>query len=43
MTAGKSARRRRVVIGILAFVIAMHVVAYFVVGGFASAALDKQS
>jgi ABC-2 type transport system permease protein len=42
MTAGKSARRRRVVIGILAFVIAMHVVAYFVVGGFASAALDKQ-
>jgi ABC-2 type transport system permease protein len=42
MTAGKSARRRRVVIGILAFVVAMHVVAYFVVGGFASAALDKQ-
>jgi ABC-2 type transport system permease protein len=41
MTAGKSERRRRVVIGILAFVIVMHVVAYFVVGGFASAALDE--
>jgi ABC-2 type transport system permease protein len=41
MTAGKAARRRRVAIGIGAFVIGMHVVAYFVVGGFATAALDK--
>jgi ABC-2 type transport system permease protein len=42
MTAGKSERRRRVAIGIVAFVVGMHVVAYFVVGGFASAVLDKQ-
>ena len=41
MTAGKAARRRRVALGILAFVIGMHAVAYFVVGGFAAAAPDK--
>jgi len=42
MTAGKRERRRRVAVGILAFVVLMHVVAWFVVGGFASAASDKQ-
>jgi ABC-2 type transport system permease protein len=41
MTAGKAARRRRVVLGIVAFVIGMHVVAYFVVSGFATAVIDK--
>jgi len=41
MTAGKAARRRRVALGIAAFVIGMHVVAYFVVSGFATAAIDK--
>jgi len=41
MTAGKAALRRRVALGILAFVIGMHAVAYFVVGGFAAAAPDK--
>jgi ABC-2 type transport system permease protein len=42
MTGGRRERRRRVAIGILAFVIFMHVVAYYVVGRFAGAALDKQ-
>jgi ABC-2 type transport system permease protein len=42
MTAGKSQRHRRLAIGIAAFVIGMHVVAYFVVGGFASAGVGKQ-
>jgi ABC-2 type transport system permease protein len=42
MTAGKRERRRRLAIGIVAFVIIMHVVAWFVVGGFAAAAPDKQ-
>jgi ABC-2 type transport system permease protein len=41
MTAGKRERRRRLAIGILAFVIVMHVVAWFVVGSFAAAAPDK--
>jgi ABC-2 type transport system permease protein len=41
MTAGKAARRRRVALGIAAFVIGMHAVAYFVVGGFAAAVIDK--
>jgi ABC-2 type transport system permease protein len=41
MTAGKAARRRRVALGIAAFVIGMHAVAYFVVGGFATAVIDK--
>ncbi len=41
MTAGKTARRRRVALGIAAFVIVMHVVAYFAVGAVATAALDK--
>jgi ABC-2 type transport system permease protein len=41
MTAGKRARRYQVGIGIVAFVIVMHVVAYFVVGGFAAATPDK--
>ena len=40
-TAGKAARRRRVALGIAAFVIGMHAVAYFVVGGFAAAVIDK--
>jgi ABC-2 type transport system permease protein len=42
MTAGRPERRRRLAIGVAAFVVGMHVVAYFVVGGFATAALDKQ-
>ena len=42
MTGGRRERRRRVAIGILAFVIFMHAVAYFVVGRFADAVLDKQ-
>ena len=41
MTAGKRARRRQVAIGFVVFVVFMHVVAYYVVGPFASAALDK--
>jgi ABC-2 type transport system permease protein len=41
MTAGKRERRRRVAIGILVFVIVMHVIAWFVVGDFAAAAPDK--
>ena len=41
MTAGKAARRRRVALGIAAFVIGMHVVAYFAIGAVAAAALDK--
>ena len=41
MTAGKAARRRRVALGIAAFVVGMHAVAYFVVGGFATAVIDK--
>ena len=41
MTAGKRERRRRLAIGIVAFVIVMHVVAWFVVGSFAAAAPDK--
>ncbi len=41
MTAGKAARRRAVALGILAFVLVMHGVAWFVVGTFANAALDK--
>ena len=41
MTAGKSARRRAVAIGIAAFIIIMHAVAYLVVGGFATAVPDQ--
>jgi ABC-2 type transport system permease protein len=41
MTGGKRERRRGVAIGIAAFVIFMHGVAYFVVGDFASAPIDK--
>ena len=41
MTAGKRARRRAVALGILAFVIFMHGVAWFVVGSFANAAPDR--
>ena len=41
MTAGRRERRRRVAIGIVAFVVFMHAVAYSVVGGFAAATLDK--
>jgi ABC-2 type transport system permease protein len=41
MTAGKAARRRRLALGLAAFVIGMHVVAYFAVGGVATAVVDK--
>jgi ABC-2 type transport system permease protein len=43
MTAGKRERWRRVAVGVLAFVVVMHVVAYFVVGRFAAMTLDKQN
>jgi ABC-2 type transport system permease protein len=42
MTAGKRERWRSVAIGLGAFVIFMHAVAYAVVGRFAAATLDKQ-
>ncbi len=42
MTAGKRARRRRVAIGFVAFIVFMHAVAYSVVGRFAAAAPDKR-
>jgi ABC-2 type transport system permease protein len=42
MTAGKAARRRRVVLGLTAFVVGMHVVAYFTVGVFATAVADQR-
>ena len=42
MTAGKRERRRSVAIGFAAFVVGLHVVAYFAVAGFATAMLDKQ-
>jgi ABC-2 type transport system permease protein len=41
MTAGKHARRYRVAVGLLAFVVVLHAVAYFVVGSFAAATPDK--
>ena len=41
MTAGKAARRRRVALGLAAFVIGLHVVAYFAVAGVADAVVDK--
>jgi ABC-2 type transport system permease protein len=41
MTGGKRERGYRVAIGFVAFVALMHVVAYFVIGGFAGAAPDK--
>ena len=41
MTAGKRTRRRVVAIGFAVFVLCMHGVAYFAVGGFATAAIDK--
>jgi ABC-2 type transport system permease protein len=41
MTAGKRARRYRVAVGLLAFAIVLHAVAYFVVGSFAAATPDK--
>ncbi len=43
MTAGRRARVRSVAIGFVAFVIVMHAVAYFVVGGSATAAPDKHT
>jgi ABC-2 type transport system permease protein len=43
MTAGRRARRRSVVIGFVAFVLFMHIVAYFVVGGSAAAVPDKRT
>jgi ABC-2 type transport system permease protein len=42
MTAGRRARVRAVALGILAFVVVMHGVAYLVVGGFADAAPDQR-
>jgi ABC-2 type transport system permease protein len=42
MTAGRRERWRSVAIGIVAFVVFMHAVAYAVVGRFAAATLDKQ-
>ena len=42
MTGGKRERLGRVAIGIAAFVVFMHAAAYFVVGRFANAPLDKQ-
>src|SRR5262249_30259009 len=41
MTAGKAARRRRVVLGIAVFVVVMHAVAYFAIGGVGTAPVDK--
>jgi ABC-2 type transport system permease protein len=41
MTAGKRERIYRVTIGFVAFIVFMHVVAYFVIGGFAAAPPDK--
>jgi hypothetical protein len=41
MTAGKASRRRGVALGIAAFVLGMHVVAWFVVEDVASAVVDK--
>ncbi len=41
MTAGRRARRRSVAIGFAAFVIVMHAIAYFMVGRYAAAAVDK--
>ena len=43
MTAGRRERLRRVVIAIVAFVIFMHLVAYWMVGRYADAAPDKQT
>jgi ABC-2 type transport system permease protein len=43
MTGGRRERRRTVALGILAFVVFMHAVAYFVVGPFAAAPLDKHT
>ena len=42
MTAGEAARCRRVALGLAAFVVGMHVVAYFTVGGFDTAVVDKR-
>jgi ABC-2 type transport system permease protein len=41
MTAGKAERRRRVAIGIAGFVVFMHLVAWAVIGDFATAPVDK--
>ena len=41
MTAGRRARRYRVAGGLLVFFIVLHVIAYFVIGGFAAATPDK--
>jgi ABC-2 type transport system permease protein len=43
MTAGRNERLRTVTIGFVAFVVAMHAVAYAVVGDFAAAAFDKSA
>jgi len=41
MTAGRRERRWKIAVGFAAFVIVMHAVAYFLVGGFAAAKPDK--
>lgn len=43
ITAGRRERLRKVVIGIVAFIIFMHFVAYWVVGRYADAVVDKQT
>jgi ABC-2 type transport system permease protein len=43
ITAGRRERLRVVAIGIVAFVLFMHVVAYWMVGRYADAAIDKQA
>jgi ABC-2 type transport system permease protein len=43
ITAGRRERLRKVAIGIVAFIIFMHFVAYWVVGRYADAGIDKQT
>jgi len=43
MTAGRRERLRRIAVAIVAFVIFMHAVAYWMVGGYADATPDKQT
>jgi ABC-2 type transport system permease protein len=43
VTAGRPERLRKVAIGIAAFIIFMHLVAYWVVGRYADAVVDKQT
>ena len=42
MTAGRRTRARKIAIGFAVFVIIMHAIAYSVVGGYASAPVDRQ-